>query len=810
MATIKNIQIGTTNYSIEDANARESILELQNKFGDNNEGAISLGTGFAEGVGSVVIGSGSAYSENSIAIGNTSSGCKGFYFSNIDNNLLSFYLSTSQNDNTWDNETDTPQIQKWQIGDKISYKNGTRYVLKSTIKEIDYGGAPSGGPVIYVDAFPSNNFTKYQPEEGEEIDYTEYSIINPKRPDAGTIAFAEGSFSAGLNNSAAGTASISLGQNNLSAGEWSVTEGRDNTAIGTASHAEGYNTTAAGYAHSEGYETKASGSFSHAEGCRTEAVGSYSHAEGGYKWNATDGPLTKKGVEIFGSRAQGQYSHAENYRTLAYGNNSHAEGEETVASGKDSHAEGFQTQANGNYSHAEGDQTVAYEYGCHAEGCETAAIGESSHAEGQGCKALGNESHAEGYGTVSYGDESHSEGYGTIAFGQNAHAEGGGYLSIKITGVDTAYTLNLGSNSSGAATSIKAGQIIYYDNTYATITGYTRSKQLITVDKALSNTSISNQTAIILRPTASGVNSHAEGYCTVASGASSHAEGYQSRATGNYSHAEGTNTVASGIQSHAEGHDTQALGDSSHAQNKSTIAFDYASTAIGSFNQYWDDHIVNEFDAGNDLFIVGNGTSSDARSNAFRVDFSGNVFATNSSMSTGADYAEYFEWADKNPNTEDRIGRFVSLTNGNQIALANMGDEILGIVSGHAAIIGDAYEDSWNGMYDRDIYGRLQYEEVEVEYEEVDEEGNIITRTAIETHIKRNPDYDPTQTYVPRSKRPEWAPVGLLGKLIVIDDGSCVPGGKCSCGINGIAMASETGYHVLKRLDATHIQILLK
>jgi hypothetical protein len=188
-------------------------------------------------------------------------------------------------------------------------------------------------------------------------------------------------------------------------------------------------------------------------------------------------------------------------------------------------------------------------------------------------------------------------------------------------------------------------------------------------------------------------------------------------------------------------------------------------------------------------------------------------------MNTGADYAEYFEWSDGNPNAEDRIGRFVTLSNGGQIKLANAGDEILGAVSGHASIIGDAYEDGWSGMYDRDIYGRLQYEDVEVEREvdmiiSLDDDGNEViepvVEKVIERHIKMNPNYNPEEKYIPRSQRPEWDAIGLMGKLVLIDDGSCVPGGKCTCGINGTATASTIGYHVLKRLDDTHIQILLK
>lgn len=495
--------------------------------------------------------------------------------------------------------------------------------------------------------------------------------------------------------------------------------------------------------------------------------------------------------------ATGSFSVGENNSTT--GTNSVALGYDNMAAAEYSYAEGYDNTAKGTASHAEGWQTTAGNHSAHAEGCYTTVNGAYGHAEG--------------YNTVADKMYSHAEGCNSIAFGKYSHAEGGEGVAIQIYGDGNTKTYNLTANP----TAIKVGQIIEYNNVYATITNYSRNSTppTITVDTTLSAWEIVRPTdgtknAIVLAPTASGLYSHAEGYCTVAAGNYSHAEGYCVRATGYYTHAEGTNTIANAHYSHAEGHDSQSQGVASHAQNKGTIAKGYATTAIGQYNNDSSTN-SNTYASINNAFIIGNGTdSTSGRKNAFRVTFDGKTYGLSAFNSTGADYAEYFEWADKNPNAEDRIGRFVTITNGNQIALANIGDEILGVVSGHAAVLGDAYEDSWNGMYDRDIYGRLQYEEVEVEYEEEDEEGNLVTRTAIETHIKLNPNYDPTQTYIPRSERPEWAPVGLLGKLVVIDDGSCVPGGKCSCGINGTATASATGYHVLKRLDDTHIQILLK
>ncbi|MDO5785263.1 MAG: peptidase G2 autoproteolytic cleavage domain-containing protein [Eubacteriales bacterium] len=76
---------------------------------------------------------------------------------------------------------------------------------------------------------------------------------------------------------------------------------------------------------------------------------------------------------------------------------------------------------------------------------------------------------------------------------------------------------------------------------------------------------------------------------------------------------------------------------------------------------------------------------------------------------------------------------------------------------------------------------------------------------------KLNPDYDNSQTYIPRSERPEWDAVGMMGKLVVLDDGSRAVNGWCSVGQNGVAVNSDTKtkYRVMERLDETHIRVLV-
>ena len=104
----------------------------------------------------------------------------------------------------------------------------------------------------------------------------------------------------------------------------------------------------------------------------------------------------------------------------------------------------------------------------------------------------------------------------------------------------------------------------------------------------------------------------------------SHAEGRDTISTGYVAHAEGFNTIAMGSYSHAEGNNTTARGSYSHAQNSYTIAQGYCQTVIGTYNVAQGTPSSKE--TTDHAFIIGNGTST-TRSNAFTVDWSGNVVA---------------------------------------------------------------------------------------------------------------------------------------------------------------------------------------
>ena len=303
---------------------------------------------------------------------------------------------------------------------------------------------------------------------------------------------------------------------------------------------------------------------------------------------------------------------------------------------------------------------------------------------------------------------------------------------------------------------------------------------------------------------------HAEGTRTQANLNNAHSEGDSTIASGRQGHSEGAQTTSSGQNSHAEGYLSVSSNTASHAEGWGTLAKGQAQTAMGKFN-------IGDTSS---RLIVGIGSSDTNRKNGFTVSSAGNGWFAGTVTSTGADYAEYFEWLDGNRNGEDRIGLVVTLE-GDKIRLANDGDDILGIISGTAMVLGDNAMYEWKDKYLTDDYGRIIYDEpVEefVEYTDTVDPNNPSTwktvreSTGFHTYPKMNPAYDPNQEYIGRENRKEWDAVGLLGKLHVIDDGSSVVNGYVKVGGNGVVTASDTktNMRVMKRISNNIILVMMK
>lgn len=374
------------------------------------------------------------------------------------------------------------------------------------------------------------------------------------------------------------------------------------------------------------------------------------------------------------------------------------------------------------------------------------------------------------------GYDSLAEGLCTVSFPSKLYT---------ISSIDTVNKIIYLDN----VTDLIIGAAVYQPQSYisnplrAIITAIDSVNNTITVDAIPTNLAV----GILISHTSDATQyaSHSEGINTQAIGLGSHAGGFGGRASGYYSFTHGQGATASGVAGAAFGNKTNANVDNSFV--------------VGSFNK--------DLVAG-DVFVVGNGTGDASKNNMLRVSKTA-IYGNSSFNSTGADYGEFFEWRDGNIDNEDRVGYFVTLNQDKIQKASNTDSYILGVVSAISGVIGNSHQDNWRDKYLTDVFGRVQYEEIEIP-SQTDNDGNIIISSKIVMSPKINPNYDDTQSYTPREQRKEWSVVGMMGQLIVRDDGTCQPNSYCKPTDGGIATTNISGYRVLKRISANVILILFK
>ena len=194
-----------------------------------------------------------------------------------------------------------------------------------------------------------------------------------------------------------------------------------------------------------------------------------------------------------------------------------------------------------------------------------------------------------------------------------------GILYLVMNEAGTAYTSYIYANDKW----VKLAVIDF--SKYVPITRKVNEKALDT-DIVLTATDIGGY-----RTNATGDNSHAEGGQCKALGDNSHAEGTKCEALGDSSHAEGIQTKASGSCSHVEGSNTRAIGQGSHAEGTGSLAKGqwshaegYGTEAAGKYQHVQGRHnVIDESNRFAD--IVGNGLDTLNKSNAYALDWHGNL-----------------------------------------------------------------------------------------------------------------------------------------------------------------------------------------
>jgi hypothetical protein len=166
--------------------------------------------------------------------------------------------------------------------------------------------------------------------------------------------------------------------------------------------------------------------------------------------------------------------------------------------------------------------------------------------------------------------------------------------------------------------------------------------------------------------------------------------------------------------------------------------------------------------------------------NVFRVQGNGKTYGTGTFATSGADYAEMMEWDDKNPKIEDRRGYPVVLSVNGKIRIASNSDnrnDIIGVVSCQSSILADVAWAHWDGKYIKDKFGERVSNTIyylanisnENDFSRVGPMTNPPEGYCIKTEPEYilNPKYNPSVPYVERINRPEWDPIGFIGKLRV-------------------------------------------
>ena len=480
------------------------------------------------------------------------------------------------------------------IGNSCTLRVANEFSNNITIESID-----TTNKTITLAGVPES--AKYENEADSPNTHTvENYIVIHNHPELGDIDIGHGAYAGGYKTYAQGRESFVTGRDNKVVGQYGAAfgrknivgygafaSGRDNTAVGDNSHAEGYGTHSEGAtSHSEGISTNAIGKASHAEGINTKTISEGSHASGRVTYagskafkiaqsftNNGSGTVTFKLNTINGLknvigksctlRVANEFSNGITIASINTANNT------VTLTGVPSEAK-YETLADDPNTHTIENYIVVHGY---PELGDT-DIGHNAYAGGYKNYAQGRESFVTGRDNKVVGQYGAAFGRGNIASGYSSHAEG----------YNTAAS-GFASHSEGTTGTTASGHYSHAEG------GGT---------------------------TALGAYSHAEGIGTTAEGYSSHAEGIGTTASGYYSHAEGDTTIAEGYSSHAEGDTTIASGEYSHAEGRGTIASRDYSHAEGSYN------IIDtnrEY-----LYIVGNGTSDEDRSNAHTLDWDGNAW----------------------------------------------------------------------------------------------------------------------------------------------------------------------------------------
>lgn len=403
------------------------------------------------------------------------------------------------------------------------------------------------------------------------------------------------------------------------------------------------------------------------------------------------GNLTNATVSVLnGTTSYGESSHAEGKETSAIGFASHAEGIRTIASGRGSHVEGMYNikpavsllDNKGTYVHVVGNGTAenarsnahTLDWAGNAWFAGDVYVGSTSGTnKDTGSKKLATEDYVvsqfalndamlykgvlDGANPTTYtpaANAGHTYKVATAGLINGVTVQVGDMLICTTDNTEAATAENVATiatswnviqTSNGTVTgptSAVNGRIAVFDGTTGqlikdsgkTVSSFLSSSittltldSLTLNDNLLIGTKTSTATgdrvlAIGQSLTMSGNNIIVHGSGSSATGTDSMASGYEAKATGTAAHAFGSTVTASDSNAFAAGWDATASKASSFALGEHVTASSQRQFVIGTYNV---DDASSVY-----AFMIGNGTSSSAKSNAFAVKWTGDaLFAGN-------------------------------------------------------------------------------------------------------------------------------------------------------------------------------------
>ena len=312
----------------------------------------------------------------------------------------------------------------------------------------------------------------------------------------------------------------------------------------------------------------------------------------------------------YSTTADGNYSTSFGLSSSASGYNSTSFGYNAIASGENAISFGYNTTASGKYAIGLGRNTTSYSYGETVLGVYNTVYtpnSTTSFNNNDRLFVIGN-----GTGTSALSD--------AMIVYKNGNTEINGDLTVSgsiIIG-NTAFTSENGitySNNNNDDFLFGADSSSYVSGT----------EYKLFFDKSKGAFRAGTVTGTHWNEDNRGYYSASFGHNATASGDYAISSGKSTTSSGSYSTSFGRSTIASGNNSTSLGRSTTASGDYATSLGRSTVAYSYGETVLGLYNTAYSPDNTADFDNDDRLFVIGNGTTSSALSDAMIVYKNGNT-----------------------------------------------------------------------------------------------------------------------------------------------------------------------------------------